>query len=67
MLEISRFLGIVVAMYFDEHNPPHFHVKYNEYASVMSIADHQCDGRPFAGSCAGFGRRVGGDSLRRAV
>jgi hypothetical protein len=23
--EISRFLGIVIPMYFDEHNPPHFH------------------------------------------
>ncbi|MBI4740268.1 MAG: DUF4160 domain-containing protein [Betaproteobacteria bacterium] len=39
MPEISRFLGIIVAMYFDEHNPPHFHVKYNEYAAVMSIVD----------------------------
>jgi hypothetical protein len=39
MPEISRFLGIIVAMYFDEHNPPHFHVKYNEYAAVMSIID----------------------------
>jgi hypothetical protein len=39
MPEISRFLGIVVAMYFAEHNPPHFHVKYNEYAAVMSIAE----------------------------
>ena len=39
MPEISRFLGIMIAMYFSEHNPPHFHVKYNEYAAVMSIAD----------------------------
>nr|VFJ68455.1 MAG: protein of unknown function (DUF4160) [Candidatus Kentron sp. FM]VFJ68735.1 MAG: protein of unknown function (DUF4160) [Candidatus Kentron sp. FM] len=26
MPEIARFLGIVISMYFDEHNPPHFHV-----------------------------------------
>ncbi len=39
MPEISRFLGIMIAMYFSEHNPPHFHVKYNEHAAVMSIAD----------------------------
>ena len=26
--EISRFFGIVVRMYFDEHLPPHFHVRY---------------------------------------
>ena len=25
MPEISRFLGIVIQMFFDEHNPPHFH------------------------------------------
>lgn len=39
MPEISRFLGIMIAMYFSEHNPPHFHVKYNEYAAIMGIAD----------------------------
>lgn len=37
MPEISRFLGIVIFMYFDEHNPPHFHVKYNEHAAVFNI------------------------------
>ncbi|MBK7765558.1 MAG: DUF4160 domain-containing protein [Sulfuritalea sp.] len=24
-------------MYFDEHNPPHFHVRYNEYRAVVAI------------------------------
>ena len=28
MPEISRFFGIVIAMYFDEHGPAHFHVRY---------------------------------------
>jgi hypothetical protein len=28
MPEISRFFGIVIRMYFDEHNPPHFHAIY---------------------------------------
>ena len=37
MPEISRFLGIVIMMYFDEHNPPHFHVKYNEYRAAIDI------------------------------
>ena len=31
MPEISRFLGIIIGMYFNDHNPPHFHVLYNEY------------------------------------
>lgn len=28
MPEVSRFFGIVVSMYYDEHFPPHFHVRY---------------------------------------
>ena len=39
MPEISRFLGIVISMYFDEHNPPHFHIKYNDYRASMNIRD----------------------------
>jgi hypothetical protein len=39
MPEICRFLGIVITMYFDEHNPPHFHVRYNEHRAVMSILE----------------------------
>lgn len=39
MPEISRFLGIIIAMYYREHNPPHFHVRYNEYKAMISIHD----------------------------
>lgn len=28
MPEISRFLGIVIRMYFLDHPPPHFHASY---------------------------------------
>ena len=28
MPEISRFLGIIIYMYFDEHPPSHFHARY---------------------------------------
>ena len=37
MLELSRFLGISIAMYFKDHNPPHFHVLYNEYDAEIEI------------------------------
>ena len=37
MPEISRFLGIVITMYFNEHNPPHFHVRYNDYRATFDI------------------------------
>jgi len=28
MPEISRFLGIIIRMFYEEHNPPHCHVEY---------------------------------------
>jgi len=28
MPEISRFFGIIVSMWYDDHAPPHFHVRY---------------------------------------
>ena len=37
MPEISRFLGIVITMYFNDHNPPHFHVRYEEYRARIGI------------------------------
>ncbi|MBM3334764.1 DUF4160 domain-containing protein [Candidatus Sumerlaeota bacterium] len=39
MPEISRFLGIVIAMYFKEHAPPHFHAKYAGQRAAFSIDD----------------------------
>ena len=41
MPEISRFYGIIVAMFYDEHNPPHFHARYGEYKIVISITTLQ--------------------------
>jgi len=38
MPEICRFLDIVIYMYFNEHPPPHFHIKYNEFRAQMAIA-----------------------------
>ncbi|MBL8746058.1 MAG: DUF4160 domain-containing protein [Phycisphaerae bacterium] len=37
MPEISRFFGIVIAMYHNDHDPPHFHVRYGEAKSRVSI------------------------------
>jgi hypothetical protein len=39
MPELSRFLGMVMSIYFDDHNPPHFHVLYNEYEALIAIND----------------------------
>ena len=37
MPEISRFFGMIIAMYHNEHNPPHFHVRYGEYKAEIDI------------------------------
>jgi hypothetical protein len=37
MPEISRFFGIIVTMYFDEHNPPHFHARYGKEKAAIGI------------------------------
>lgn len=37
MPEISRFYGIVIKMYFDDHRPPHFHAEYGEHEAVVGI------------------------------
>jgi len=39
MPEISRFYGIIVRMFFDEHNPPHFHIEYQDYEASINIED----------------------------
>ena len=37
MPEISRFYGIIIYMYLQDHNPPHFHAKYNDFQIMFSI------------------------------
>jgi hypothetical protein len=34
---ISRFFGIIIRMFFNEHAPPHFHAEYAEYRAVIDI------------------------------
>ncbi len=37
MPEISRFLGIVIKMFFDDHNPPNFHAEYGGDLALIDI------------------------------
>jgi len=39
MPEVSRFLGIVITMYFADHVPPHFHAKYGSDKAEITIRD----------------------------
>lgn len=38
MPELSRFYGIVVAMYWLDHPPPHIHVRYGGATARIEIA-----------------------------
>lgn len=37
MPEICRFYGIVIKMYFDDHNPPHFHAEYSGHEALIDV------------------------------
>ena len=37
MPELSRFLGIVIAMYYRDHVPPHFHAYYGDYETTVEV------------------------------
>jgi len=37
MPEISRFFGIVIQMFYEDHAPPHFHAKYAEQTAAIAI------------------------------
>lgn len=37
MPELSRFFGIVIRMYYDDHPPPHFHAIYGKFEMQVSI------------------------------
>ena len=37
MPSICAFYGIVIYMYYNDHNPPHFHAEYAEFEAVYTI------------------------------
>ena len=45
MPEISRFLGIIIAMFYKDHAPPHFHAIYGEYEITVEIDSGVINGR----------------------
>ena len=38
MPEISRFFGIVISMNYNDHSPPHFHVRYAGQKAIIDIS-----------------------------
>ena len=45
MPEISRFLGIIIAIFYKDHAPPHFHAIYGEYEITVEVETGVINGR----------------------
>lgn len=39
MPTIAIFYGITIQMYWDDHNPPHFHARYGRAKAIIRISD----------------------------
>lgn len=37
MPELSRFYGIIIRMFFNDHGPPHFHAVYGDQAAIIGV------------------------------
>jgi hypothetical protein len=47
MPEISRFLGIVIGMFYSEHGVPHFHAAYGDHEVSVEIDSEEGSLREF--------------------
>lgn len=45
MPEISRFLGIVIGMFYRDHAPAHFHAVYGEHEVTIDVVTGAVVGR----------------------
>ena len=37
MPELSRFFGVVIRMFYNDHDPPHFHASYGEHEALLGV------------------------------
>lgn len=44
MPEISRFFGIIIRMFYDEHNPPHLHAEYQGNKAIFDFQGNMTQG-----------------------
>ena len=44
MPQISYFLGVIIRMYYRDHNPPHFHASYGEFEGLIDIERNELIG-----------------------
>ena len=44
MPTISMFYGIIIRMYYDDYNPPHFHAFYGDYKAIFNFEGELVEG-----------------------
>jgi len=44
MPEISRFFGIIIRMFYDDHNPPHLHAEFQNNKAVFDFSGNMLQG-----------------------
>jgi len=44
MPEICRFFGIIIRMFYDEHNPPHLHAEYQGKKAIFDFCGNMLKG-----------------------
>ncbi len=44
MPQLSRFYGIVILMFFNDHAPPHFHARYAGHQGRFALDGTKIDG-----------------------
>jgi len=41
---LSMFYGIIISMFYKDHNPPHIHIEYAEYNATVDFNGNILDG-----------------------
>jgi hypothetical protein len=41
MPQISYFLGVIIRMFYMDHNPPHFHAVYADFEGIIDIENNE--------------------------
>ncbi len=44
MPQISYFLGVIIRMFYRDHNPPHFHAVYGDFEGIIDIDKNEIIG-----------------------
>jgi hypothetical protein len=54
MPELCRFFGIVIRMYWNEHEVPHFHAQYGEFVAAVEVESGMVTTRRFPDRALAF-------------